>query len=67
MTGRDLLPLPPNWAPASAGVVAGVGQRGCEFQLAVTPASLFSREGGSPGWFPAFAGKHSYGVGGRRF
>ena len=26
----------------------------------IPPASLFSREGGSPVWVPAFAGKHSW-------
>ena len=51
----------PNWAPAFAGVVASVGQRGCEFQLTVIPCSLFSREGGSPDWVPAFEGKQAEG------
>ena len=65
MTGCHSLLTPPNWAPAFAGVVLGFERRGAE--CATYPLFLFSREGGSPGWIPAFAGKHSYGVGGRRF
>jgi len=61
MQHRPSLATFPNWAPAFAGVVASVGQRGCEFQLTVIPGSLFSREGGSPVWAPAFAGEHSEG------
>ena len=57
MQHRASLATFPNWASAFAGVVASVGQRGCEFQLTVIPCSLFSREGGSPDWVPAVAGK----------
>ena len=67
MQDRPSLATLPNWAPAFAGVVASVGQRGCEFQLTVIPCSLFSRVGGSPDWVPAFAGKQSCGVGERQF
>ena len=59
--------MSPNWTPASAGVVFWFGWRGLEVQLAVTPASLFTREGGCPVWVPAFAGKQSCGVSERRF
>ncbi len=59
MQYRASLATFPNWAPAFAGVVASVGQRGCEFQLTVIPRPLFSREGGSPNWVSAFAGKQS--------
>ncbi len=65
MQDRPSLATFPNWAPASAGVVPKFGWRGAERMIA--PRPLFSREGGSPVWVPAFAGKHSYGVGGRRF
>ncbi len=64
----------PNWAPSFAGVadrfaavVLGFGWRGAEVQLATFLRFLFSREGGSPVWVPAFAEKHPCGVGERQF
>ena len=42
----------PNWAPAFAGVVANGTALIQAYSL-----PLFSREGGSPVWIPAFAGK----------
>ncbi len=65
MQRRHSLATFPTWAPAFAGVadwfagvVLGLAWRGAELQLAASPRSLYSREGGSPVWVPAFAGKH---------
>ncbi len=60
MNGCGSLPLFPNWAPAFAGVVLGL--RGSESNSMLPSPFLFSREGGSPVWVPAFAGKQSWGV-----
>ena len=72
MQRRHSLAMSPNWAPAFAGVadrfagvVLGFGWRGVN--CATVPRSLFSREGGSPVWVPAFAGEQSCGVGERQF
>ena len=62
--------LSPNWAPAFAGVVplgvAGLIDPPLRHHLCGRSRTrysghpfLFSREGGSPVWVPAFAGKHS--------
>ena len=51
---RRLLAMLPNWTPASAGVVFRFEWRGAHG--ATSPRVLFSREGGSPVWIPAFAG-----------
>ncbi len=50
MTARRYCDLS-NWAPAFAGVVPPLSK--------LPTAPLFSREGGSPVWIPAFAGKQS--------
>ncbi|KQS49147.1 hypothetical protein ASG20_08795 [Sphingomonas sp. Leaf198] len=59
--------MSPDWAPAFAGVVLGLGWRKNECYSTRLPRSLFSREGGSPDWVPAFAGKHAIDVRERRF
>ena len=57
--------------PAKAGTSRGRGDlwqgdssfrycRGLGFITGGPPASLFSREGGSPVWIPAFAGKQAF-------
>ena len=56
MQDRPSLGTAPKWAPASAGVVFGYEWNASN--LAGSFPSLFSREGGSPDWVPAFAGKH---------
>ena len=65
MQERPSLATSPNWSPASAGVVSRFGWRGAE--CATSKRALFSREGGSPVWVAAFAGKQSCGLGERRF
>ena len=59
MQHRHSLATSPNWAPASAGVV--FGYEWIALNLTGSLPSLFSREGGSPDWVPAFAGKQAEG------
>jgi hypothetical protein len=59
MNGCALLPMSPNWAPAFAGVVEGLGWSKDEPASMRLSRFLFSREGGSPVWVPAFAGEQS--------
>ena len=54
MTHRHPSETFPNWAPASAGVVPGLGWRGA--YSATSLRALFPRAGGSTVWVPAFAG-----------
>jgi uncharacterized membrane protein YedE/YeeE len=54
MKHRHPLATFPYLTPASAGVLFGFGWRGAHG--ATSPSVLFSREGGSPVWVPAFAG-----------
>ena len=55
-TDRAPLAPSPNWAPASAGEVC---RAAVVLLIGGVHSSLFSREGGSPVWVPAFAGKQS--------
>ena len=65
MTPRHPSETFPNGAPASAGVVPGLGWRGA--YSATSLRALFPRAGGNPVWVPAFAGEQSCGVGERQF
>ncbi len=60
MTHRHPSETFPNWAPAFAGVVPGLGWRGV--YSATSLRALFTHAGGSPVWVPAFAGKQYWGA-----
>ena len=60
MTRRHPSETFPNWAPASAGVVLGLGWRGAYSVTSLR--ALFPSAGGSPVWVPAFAAKQSRGA-----